>query len=141
VCGIVGVLRFDGRPVREGVLVGLREMLRHRGPDDEGLFLSGPVGLGHRRLSIIDLAGGHQPMNRGPAHIAYNGEIYNFLEKREELSRAGMQFATRSDTEVILALYERFQERCVEHLRGMFAFAIWDEARRQMFLARDRVGI
>jgi asparagine synthase (glutamine-hydrolysing) len=140
-CGIVGVVRFDGRPVEEGLLVGLREMLRHRGPDDRGLYLSGPVGLAHCRLSIIDLEGGRQPMSRAACRIVYNGEIYNFLQKRQELTRAGVHLSTRSDTEVILALYEEHGEKCVEHLRGMFAFAIWDEERRKLFLARDRVGI
>jgi len=141
VCGIVGIVRFDGRPVQRDVLVGLRDMLRHRGPDDEGLYLSGSVGLGHRRLSIIDLAGGHQPMSRGRCHIIYNGEVYNFLDERDQLKRSGARFETRSDTEVILALYERYGDRCVEHLRGMFAFGIWDEEKRRLLLARDRVGI
>jgi asparagine synthase (glutamine-hydrolysing) len=115
--------------------------LRHRGPDDEGLHLEATAGLAHRRLSIIDLAGGHQPMasEDGTRHIAFNGEIYNYAELRQDLA-ARRPFRTTSDTEVILRLYEDRQERCVEALRGMFAFAVWDAGTHTLFLARDHLG-
>jgi asparagine synthase (glutamine-hydrolysing) len=115
----------------------------HRGPDDEGYFVQGPVGLAMRRLSIIDLASGHQPISNEDETlwIVFNGEIYNFLELRSDLIARGHQFRTRSDTEVILHLYEECGERCVEHLNGMFAFAIWDARKQRLFLARDRLGI
>jgi asparagine synthase (glutamine-hydrolysing) len=117
--------------------------LLHRGPDADGLYLDGGVGLGHRRLSIIDLAAGQQPMITADKTkvIVFNGEIYNFRTLRELLVKCGHRFATQSDTEVILHAYEAYGERCVEHLRGMFAFAIWDQGKKQLFLARDRVGI
>jgi asparagine synthase (glutamine-hydrolysing) len=143
-CGIVGILKLDPREtVAEPRLRRMRDALRHRGPDDADLVVSGNAGLGHRRLSIIDLAGGHQPMagaDRG-TWITYNGEVYNFRELRSELEALGCVFATKSDTEVVLRAYEIFGEACVERLRGMFAFAIWDLPRRKLFLARDRLGI
>jgi len=118
-------------------------VLVHRGPDDEGVYIKGPVGLGHRRLSIIDLELGHQPMSdRGSrAWIVCNGEIYNFPSLRETLQTRGYPFVTQSDTEVILAAYELFGLDCLQHLQGMFAFAIWDEDKQRLFLARDRLGI
>jgi asparagine synthase (glutamine-hydrolysing) len=143
-CGIVGILNFDPRmAVDEGRLRRMRDVMRHRGPDAEGLMVSGNVGLGHRRLSIIDLSGGRQPMaNRTQSvWITFNGEIYNFKELRADLVSRGCTFSTNSDTEVLLRAYETFGERCVEYLRGMFAFAIWDEPRQKLFLARDRLGI
>jgi asparagine synthase (glutamine-hydrolysing) len=143
-CGVVGILKFDPREtVEEARLRRMRDVLRHRGPDDRGLMVAGQAGLGHRRLSIIDLAGGRQPMaNPGrTAWITYNGEIYNFRELRSDLESRGFRFTTNSDTEVILRAYEAFGEECVERLRGMFAFAIWDQRRRKLFLARDRLGI
>jgi len=119
------------------------DAMRHRGPDDEGLFVEGSVGLGMRRLSIIDLAGGHQPiLNEDRSKvIIFNGEIYNYREHRARLLAAGHRFRTNSDTETILHLSEELGERCVEPLRGMFAFAIWDAKKRTLLLARDRLGI
>ena len=118
------------------------DALRHRGPDAEGHFQRDPILLGHRRLSIIDLAAGQQPLGNedGSVWVTFNGEIYNFQELRERLLGLGHRFATQSDTEVIVHAYEQYGGRCVEHFRGMFAFAVWDERRRALFLARDRVG-
>jgi asparagine synthase (glutamine-hydrolysing) len=117
--------------------------IEHRGPDDEGFHISGQVGLGFRRLSIIDLIGGHQPLTNedGTVWIVFNGEIYNYEELRSDLLHRGHKFKTKSDTEVIVHLYEEYGEKCVEKLRGMFAFAIWDDRQKMLFLARDRVGI
>jgi asparagine synthase (glutamine-hydrolysing) len=143
-CGIVGILKLDSRETVEAPrLRRMRDVLRHRGPDAEGLAIAGNAGLGHRRLSIIDLAGGHQPMASADrtTWITYNGEVYNFRELRSELESLGCVFATRSDTEVVLRAYEVFGEACVERLRGMFAFAVWDQRRGTLFLARDRLGI
>src|SRR5437867_1970587 len=121
----------------------MRDALRHRGPDDQGVWIAGPVGLATRRLSIIDVAGGHQPMANedGSVWITYNGELYNHPVLRPQLEARGHRYQTRSDTETILHLYEEEGERCVEQLRGMFAFAIWDRGRRRLLLARDRLGI
>lgn len=121
----------------------MADTIAHRGPDDEGFYNSGPVGLGFRRLSIIDLATGHQPLSNedGTVWIVFNGEIYNYQELRTFLQGKGHMFKTQTDTEVIVHLYEEFGEACVEKLRGMFAFAIWDENKKSLFLARDRVGI
>ena len=121
----------------------MRDVITHRGPDDEGLFIDGAVGLGHRRLSIVDVASGHQPMTNedGTLHITYNGEIYNHADFRAELEARGHVYRTHCDTETILHLYEEHGADCVEHLRGMFAFAIWDQRRRELFIARDRLGV
>jgi asparagine synthase (glutamine-hydrolysing) len=143
-CGIVGILRLDSGPfVDRPRLVRMRDVIRHRGPDGEGLHISGPVGLGHRRLAIVDVALGHQPMTNedGTAWITFNGEIYNHASLRPALEASGHTYKTRSDTETILHLYEEEGERCVERLSGMFAFAIWDENKRELLLARDRLGI
>jgi asparagine synthase (glutamine-hydrolysing) len=143
-CGIVGIVNLDPRePVDETLLKRMRDVLRHRGPDGEGLWVEGPVGLGHRRLAIVDVAGGQQPMANedGSCWIVYNGEIYNHPTLRPELEARGHPYRTRSDTETILHLYEEEQERCVERLRGMFAFALWDRGRKRLLLARDRLGI
>jgi asparagine synthase (glutamine-hydrolysing) len=142
-CGIVGVLHQDQAPVDRALLKRMTDIISHRGPDGEGFHLDGPVGLGHRRLSIIDLAGGAQPMASGDGSvwITYNGEVYNYRELRRELEGLGVRFRTSSDTEVILAAYETWGVECLGHLRGMFAFGLWDGKRRQMFLARDRAGI
>jgi asparagine synthase (glutamine-hydrolysing) len=143
-CGITGILKFDPRAgVEERRLLAMRESLLHRGPDGAGVMVSGPVGLAHRRLSIIDVAGGHQPMSNpvGKIWITYNGELYNFRELRELLVYQGCTFRTKSDTEVVLRAYEVFGESCVQRLRGMFAFAIWDGPKQRLFLARDRLGI
>lgn len=121
----------------------MADAIAHRGPDDEGFYMSGPLGLGFRRLSIIDLATGHQPLSNedGTVWIVFNGEIYNYQELRSALQGKGHIFKTQTDTEVIVHLYEEFGEGCVEKLRGMFAFAIWDEKGQTLFVARDRVGI
>ena len=143
-CGIAGIVRRDPREaVDEARLKGMRDVLRHRGPDGEGLLLDGPVGLGHRRLAIIDVAGGQQPMANedGTIWIVYNGEIYNHAALRPGLEARGHRYRTRSDTETVLHAYEEDGERCVERLQGMFAFALWDRPRGRLLLARDRLGI
>jgi asparagine synthase (glutamine-hydrolysing) len=143
-CGICGKFLFDPEAsVSPALLRSMADTIRHRGPDDEGFYVSGPVGLGFRRLSIIDLSGGHQPLSNedGTIWIVFNGEIYNYQDLREYLLMKGHRFKTRTDTEVIVHLYEDLGEACVERLRGMFAFAIWDERQKSVFLARDRVGI
>ena len=143
-CGIVGIVNVNPREtVDEARLKRMRDILRHRGPDGEGLLIDGSVGLGHRRLSIIDVAGGAQPMTNedGSAWIVYNGEIYNHATLRPGLEALGHRYQTRSDTETILHLYEEEGERCVERLRGMFAFAVWDRRRGRLLLGRDRLGI
>src|SRR6267378_3766577 len=142
-CGIVGIVRFNGDVVDEARLKRMRDVLRHRGPDGEGLWIEGPVGLGHRRLAIVDVAGGHQPLANEDESvwIVYNGEIYNHAALRPGLEARGHRYRTRSDTETIVHLYEEEQEHCVESLRGMFAFALWDRARKRLLLARDRLGI
>jgi asparagine synthase (glutamine-hydrolysing) len=144
VCGICGKLNFDpANHVSDGLLKSMADAIYHRGPDDEGYYRSGPVGLGFRRLSIIDLNTGHQPISNedGTVWIVFNGEIYNYQELRGDLRARGHVFKSQTDTEVIVHLYEEFGAACVEKLRGMFAFAIWDENQRQLLLARDRVGI
>jgi len=145
-CGICGLYNFgSGEPVGEGVLRRMMGVLRHRGPDDEGTYLSPTcpqLGLGHTRLSIIDLASGHQPLSNedGSVWVVLNGEVYNFKELRADLVARGHRFSTQTDTEVIVHLYEEQGTGCLGHLRGMFAFALWDERRRRLFLARDRLG-
>ena len=137
-------MNFDRESrVSPTLLKAMADSIQHRGPDDEGFYFSGQVGLGFRRLSIIDLAGGHQPLSNEDESvwIVFNGEIYNYKELRQFLVAKGHRFRTQSDTEVIVHLYEEFGESCVEKLRGMFAFAIWDDRRKSLFLARDRVGI
>lgn len=143
-CGICGIVYKDTeRQVDAGLLEAMNRVLAHRGPDDQGTWRKQHVGLGHVRLSIIDLSPqGHQPMSNEDqtVWITYNGEIYNFPELREELQQKGHQFRSRTDTEVIVHLWEEEGVRCVERLRGMFAFAIWDERQQVLFLARDRLG-
>ncbi len=143
-CGIAGRMEFEpGRKADPELVQRMCDAIAHRGPDDAGVWAEGPVALGHRRLSIIDLSpAGHQPMpnSDGSLWIAFNGEIYNFLELRAELEREGHAFRSRTDTEVLLHLYQRDGVECLQKLRGMFAFAIWDVKRQQLFLARDRVG-
>src|SRR3954471_11419442 len=116
--------------------------ITHRGPDDDGFYFNGPAGLGMRRLSIIDVKGGHQPIHNSDrtAWIVFNGEIYNYRELRDKLEKLGHVFYTNSDTEAIIHAYDRYGSDCPRHLRGMFAFAIWDERTQGLFLARDRVG-
>src|SRR6185369_9494032 len=144
-CGINGIALSSrsSRRLDKELLVRMRDSLVHRGPDDSGLFLEQNVGLGHRRLSIVDVAAGHQPMTNedGALQITYNGEIYNHTDFRAELEAAGHVYRTRCDTETILHLYEDYGDACVEYLRGMFAFAIWDRNKRELFIARDRLGI
>jgi asparagine synthase (glutamine-hydrolysing) len=143
-CGIVGIVHRDAeRPVAPEAIRMMSDTIQHRGPDDAGAFVAGSVGLGMRRLSIIDVAGGHQPITNedGSLVIVFNGEIYNYRELRRELAARGHAFRTQSDTETVLHLYEQLGPQCVERLRGMFAFAIWDTRRRTLFLARDRFGI
>ena len=119
----------------------MRDILRHRGPDDGGIFVDGSIGLAMRRLAIVDVSHGAQPMTRGAHTIVYNGEIYNHAECRPELIQRGHSFATQSDTETILHLYQEYERDCVQHLRGMFAFAIWDRLKQELFIARDRFGV
>ena len=142
-CGIAGIVRWDRRPVLEQEIRAMCGAMVHRGPDDEGIWLGDGVALGQRRLSIIDLSNGHQPLcnEDGTVWIVFNGEIYNYPELREQLLARGHVLRTNSDTETIVHLYEDFGARCVEHLRGMFAFVIWDTRRRQVLMARDRLGI
>jgi asparagine synthase (glutamine-hydrolysing) len=143
-CGIAGIVNLSGAnpPARARALQRMTDTLAHRGPDDNSIVLTDSAGLGHTRLSIIDLDAGGQPMwNARKSHcIVFNGEIYNYVELRSELCREGYRFATKSDTEVILALYERRGESCVDYLNGMFSFAIWDSEKRKLFAARDRLG-
>ena len=144
-CGICGIA-FSARSRRQldaPALVRMRDTMTHRGPDDFGIFHEGRVGLAHRRLSIIDVAGGHQPMHDdgGSLHIVYNGEIYNHQDLRVSLERRGHRYHTRCDTETLLRLYQEDGARAVDQLRGMFAFAIWDGRREELFLARDRLGV
>ena len=143
-CGICGKLNFDQSNSLESAQVqAMLDPIRHRGPDDQGIYLSGQIGLGHRRLSIIDLSTGHQPLSNedGTVWIVFNGEIYNFQELRTFLVSKGHKFKTQTDTEAIVHLYEELGPECLQKLRGMFAFAIWDDKAKTLFLARDRVGI
>ena len=142
-CGIAGILNTDAAPVSRDVLSSMTASLAHRGPDGAGMELRDSVGLGHRRLAIIDLAGGQQPLSNedGQVWITFNGEIYNYRELRAELEAKGHQFRTHSDTETIVHAYEEWGDACVERLRGMFAFAVLDWRRRRLFLARDQLGI
>ncbi len=142
-CGIAGIVRWDGAPVLEQEIRGMCGAIVHRGPDEEGVYIGDGVAIGMRRLSIIDLEGGHQPISNedGTIWIVFNGEIYNYRELRRDLERDGHTFKTDSDTETIVHLYEDLGPRCVERLRGMFGFAIWDERKRQVLIARDRLGI
>jgi asparagine synthase (glutamine-hydrolysing) len=142
-CGICGKIYFDPQEnVNESLIRNMCESLQHRGPDESGHYVDKNVGLGHRRLSIIDLSTGQQPMcnSRNDIWIVFNGEIYNFQELREDLQQRGYTFLTASDTEVIIHLYNKYGTSCVNYLRGMFAFAIWDTRNQRLFLARDRVG-
>jgi len=142
-CGIAGFLNFDGRPADPSLLQRMVRTLNYRGPDETGAYMRGPVGFAHNRLSILDIAGGKQPMasSDGSLWITFNGEIFNFLELQEELIKKGHKFSTRSDTEVILHLYQEYGADCVQHMNGQWAFAIWDAANRRLFLSRDRVGV
>ena len=143
-CGICGVLRFDGAPVDERVLRRMTDAIAHRGPDGEGWFAEGPVGLGHRRLAIIDLSpAGRQPMTSADGRwtITYNGEVYNFREIRAELERCGRTFVSGTDTEVVREAWAEWGQSSVQRLNGMFAFALWDAHERTLHLVRDRYGV
>jgi asparagine synthase (glutamine-hydrolysing) len=143
-CGIVAVWQRDGRPCRPEDITAMRDALIHRGPDDAGLHIDGTVGLGHRRLSIVDLStAGHQPMSNedGSVWLVFNGEIYNYVELTAALRARGHTFRSATDSEVIIHLYEEQGPRCLQSLNGMFAFLLWDSRTRTMFAARDRVGI
>ena len=141
-CGIAGFVNAKGVAVDRVILEAMNRAILHRGPDEDGFYVKENVGLAMRRLSIIDLASGQQPMfseDRSKA-IVFNGEIYNYQELRENLDKLGHKFYTKSDTEVIVHLYDEYGVDGLQHLRGMFAIAIWDERDKSLFLARDRVG-
>jgi len=143
-CGIAGIMHLDSSPVKESVLQPMTDAIAHRGPDGEGQWVDGPVGLGHRRLAILDLSeAGRQPMTTpdGRYTVTYNGEVYNFKELRRELEQLGHDFLSGTDTEVILHAYVEWREKAVARFNGMFAFAIWDKKQQELFLARDRYGI
>lgn len=143
-CGIAGIINFGGAGRADASVVRqMCQIMAHRGPDDEGIYANGPVALGMRRLSIVDLATGKQPISNedDTLWIVYNGEIYNHASLRERLESAGHRYKTHSDTETILHLYEEHGSDCLRLLRGMFAFAIWDTKKRRLFMARDRLGI
>jgi asparagine synthase (glutamine-hydrolysing) len=145
-CGICGIYNFSqnrGLPADERLLDRMVDKIAHRGPDDSGTFVHGPVGLGNRRLSIIDLSKGHQPIfnEDGTIVIVFNGEVYNFQEVRADLIKRGHIFATETDTEMLIHAYEEYGTECVHHFNGMFAFAIWDGNMKRLFIARDRLGI
>jgi asparagine synthase (glutamine-hydrolysing) len=141
-CGIVGMVNLDGRAAEAALLERMNQAIFHRGPDEDGFYLKGHVGMAMRRLAIIDLKGGQQPIadEEGAAWIVYNGEVYNYREVKKELEARGHRFHTDCDTEVVLHAYLEYGEDCPRHLRGMFAFAIWDERKQELFVARDRVG-
>jgi asparagine synthase (glutamine-hydrolysing) len=143
VCGIHGIIRFDGLSVEAGLLSAMGQLTQHRGPDDEGMHIDGPCGIAMRRLSIIDLAGGHQPLSNADQTLwlVCNGEIYNFRELRAELEAKGYHFKTGSDSEVLLYLYEAEGDDFVHRLNGMFDFALWDARRQRLLIGRDRLGV
>ena len=143
-CGINGIfLKESSSRVEEADILRMRDCMTHRGPDEEGAFIDGRVGLGHRRLSIIGLTTGHQPMSNadGSLCIVYNGETYNYQSLRADLEKRGYQFKTESDTEVVLNLYAEYGQDCVRHMNGLFAFAVWDKKQQHIYVARDRLGI
>ncbi|HYV03971.1 MAG TPA: asparagine synthetase B, partial [Blastocatellia bacterium] len=143
-CGIAGLYNMTGEPVTADRVLAMCDLIRHRGPDDRDAWTHGPVGLGHQRLSIIDLSPrGRNPMANedGTVRIVFNGEIYNYKELRPDLIERGHVFRSQTDTEVIIHLYEELGPDCVERLNGMFAFGLWDERQRRLLLARDRFGV
>ena len=142
-CGICGIFDFTGNLIDREIIRRMKSAIVHRGPDGEGEFFDKEVGLGHRRLSIIDVGGGGQPIGNedGSIQVVFNGEIFNFIELRQELRKYGHQFRTHSDTEVIVHAYEQWGISCVKRFNGMFAFALWDEHNRELFIARDHLGI
>lgn len=141
-CGITGIVRADDEAVDRELLARMNEAIRHRGPDEDGFYFGAGVGLAIRRLAIIDLKTGQQPIHSRDRSkwLVFNGEIYNYRELRKKLEQLGHEFYTNSDTEAVMAAYEQYGTDCPKHLRGMFAFAIWDERDKSLFLARDRVG-
>lgn len=143
-CGLVGIFDLrEKRQIDRELLLRMNQSQHHRGPDEDGVHIEPGVGLGHKRLSIIDVATGQQPMysEDGQTVIVYNGEVYNFKETRRELEQLGVRFRTNGDTEVILKAWEVWGPESVKKLRGMFVFAIWDARQETLFLARDRIGI
>src|SRR5512143_1685478 len=143
-CGICGQYNFKSmEPVKRETIKRMTNTMVHRGPDDEGYYFSGPLGFGFRRLSIIDLAGGHQPMSDGEQSVwvVFNGEIYNYPELKKELEGYGHVFRTKSDTEVIIYGYKQWGDEVFNHLNGMFGIAIWDEKKKRLVIARDPMGI
>src|SRR5690606_5185824 len=142
-CGIAGILGISGEPVGAGEVKSMCDAIIPRGPDDEGYYIHRNVGLGMRRLSIIDVAHGQQPVWNEDETICVvlNGEIYNFKDIRRDLTLRGHSFRTSSDTEVIVHLYEEYGDACLDHLQGMFAFALWDSRQQRLLVARDRLGI
>ena len=142
-CGIAGFVQLDGAPADRRLLDTMIREIGHRGPDDRGIHVARSTGLAHARLSIIDVAGGHQPLANEDESvwIVFNGEIFNYVELRADLESRGHRFRTRSDTEVIVHLYEEYGDDCVRQLNGQWAFAIWDDRRRRLFLSRDRLGV
>src|SRR6266487_7074461 len=143
-CGIAGVLNFDGSPLEIKRLTNMRDIIAHRGPDDVGLWVDNQIGLAHRRLSIIDLApAGHQPFFSADQNLVmiYNGELYNYVELRSELEQLGYTFRTRCDTEVLLTYYQHAGPMALEKFNGMYAVAIWNRHKQELFVARDRVGV
>ncbi len=140
-CGIAATISMGGQLASRSLLDAMSEKLRHRGPDGADVWTAGPVGLAHRRLAILDPATGAQPMQRGPFTVTYNGELYNYVELRQQLMQRGHAFSSRSDTEVLLAAYAEYGVGCVEHFVGMFAFVLYDAARHVVLAARDPMGI
>jgi len=142
-CGISGIYRPQAAAVSPDAVKNMLKQIQYRGPDESGIYIGQGVGLGSVRLSIIDLAQGQQPMSDEAREfwIVFNGEIFNYIELREELTGLGYRFRTTSDTEVLLLLFKHYREKCLEKLNGQFAFAIWDTRKKELFLARDRVGI
>lgn len=143
-CGIVGLYYLDDvQPCSEKVIKDMRDAITHRGPDDKGVYIDGSLGIAHRRLSIIDVDNGHQPLSTpdGRLQVVFNGEIYNYIELKKTLESAGHEFKTKSDTEVLLYLYLEFGDDFVKKLNGIFSFAIWDHSSRKLFLARDHMGV
>ena len=142
-CGIAGIFSYREEQPSTEILKNMLGQIRYRGPDESGVYIDRNIGIGNVRLSIIDLSTGQQPMcnDDGTLWIVYNGEVFNYIELRQELKKKGVIFRTDSDTEVILRYYEHYREKCVNYFNGQFAFAIWDTKKQSLFLARDRVGI
>ena len=140
-CGIVSIINKDGSRVELSLLSNMASKISHRGPDEEGHLIEGPIGFYHKRLAIIDLISGQQPMTRDSVSVVFNGAIYNYKELRESLKKSGHTFQTNSDTEVILELYKEYGPGCVEHMNGMFAFLIYDRIQKRLIAARDHFGI